>query len=167
MKISNLVYSISDKNGNVVYVGVSGRGDLGRAYSHGNSHNEALREWVNNLGYTPIVSILEMNVLNLYDLEMKWVYEFESQGHKLFNIQKQIKNAYELTDAGTKELGFLIKNKRRQVGLTQPQFAHKMGVGVRLIRKIEQGNLNIMLPKLIQILNAFGMTLTVKKKDNE
>ena len=47
----------------------------------------------------------------------------------------------------------IIKTKRKELGLTQQEFALRVGVGLRLIREIEQGKLNLNLGKLMLILD--------------
>ncbi len=53
-------------------------------------------------------------------------------------------------------LGQFLKEKRKQSGLTQPELAEKAGVGLRLVRDIEQGKQNFQLDKLNQVLRLFG-----------
>jgi len=49
-----------------------------------------------------------------------------------------------------------VKTKRKQAGLTQEEFALKTGVGLTVIRKIEQGKENLSLSKINQVLLMFG-----------
>lgn len=53
----------------------------------------------------------------------------------------------------------IIKTKRKELGLTQQEFALRVGVGLRLIREIEQGKLNLNLGKLMLILDFLGIEL--------
>ena len=52
-----------------------------------------------------------------------------------------------------------VKAKRREAGLTQQAFAEKAGVALTVIRKIEQGKLDLQLEKVNQVLKMFGHTL--------
>jgi y4mF family transcriptional regulator len=52
-----------------------------------------------------------------------------------------------------------VKTKRKQVGLTQEEFAMKTGVALTVIRKIEQGKDNLSLSKVNQVLKMFGHVL--------
>lgn len=52
-----------------------------------------------------------------------------------------------------------VKKKRKQIGLTQEEFAEKSGVALTVIRKMEQGKDNLSLSKVNQVLLMFGHTL--------
>jgi y4mF family transcriptional regulator len=52
-----------------------------------------------------------------------------------------------------------VKNRRKQSGLTQEEFAIKAGVALTVIRKIEQGKENLSLSKVNQVLIMFGQVL--------
>lgn len=56
-------------------------------------------------------------------------------------------------------LAELVKTKRREAKLTQEDFAGKTGVALTVIRKIEQGNQNLNLIKVNQVLKMFGHVL--------
>ena len=58
-----------------------------------------------------------------------------------------------------KELAEFVKTKRKQLGLTQEEFADKAGVALTVVRKIEQGKENLSLSKVNQVLNLFGHVL--------
>lgn len=63
-------------------------------------------------------------------------------------------NAYNMS-----ELSDFVKTKRKQLGLTQEEFAEKAGVALTVIRKIEQGKENLSLSKVNQVLHMFGHVL--------
>jgi y4mF family transcriptional regulator len=52
-----------------------------------------------------------------------------------------------------------VKTRRKQLGLTQEEFAEKAGVALTVIRKIEQGKENLSLSKVNQVLMLFGHVL--------
>ena len=52
-----------------------------------------------------------------------------------------------------------VKERRKETGLTQEEFAERAGVGLTVIRKIEQGKENLNLEKVNQVLKMFGHTL--------
>lgn len=54
------------------------------------------------------------------------------------------------------ELSNFVKTKRKQLNLTQEEFAEKAGVALTVIRKIEQGKENLSLSKVNQVLHMFG-----------
>ncbi|WP_256009138.1 type II toxin-antitoxin system Y4mF family antitoxin [Desertivirga xinjiangensis] len=56
-------------------------------------------------------------------------------------------------------LADFVKQKRKEVNLTQEEFAERAGVALTVIRKIEQGKENLNLEKVNQILKMFGHTL--------
>jgi len=57
------------------------------------------------------------------------------------------------------ELSSFVKTRRKQLGLTQEEFAEKAGVALTVIRKIEQGKENLSLSKVNHVLHMFGHTL--------
>ena len=56
-------------------------------------------------------------------------------------------------------LANFVKQKRREAGLTQEDFALKAGVALTVIRKIEQGKGNLNLEKANHVLKMFGHEL--------
>ena len=56
-------------------------------------------------------------------------------------------------------LSDFVKQKRKSVGLTQPELAEKAGVGLRFIRELEQGKETLRIDKVNQVLNLFGFEL--------
>jgi y4mF family transcriptional regulator len=57
------------------------------------------------------------------------------------------------------ELSDFVKTRRKQLGLTQEEFAEKAGVALTVIRKIEQDKENLSLSKVNQVLHLFGHVL--------
>lgn len=57
------------------------------------------------------------------------------------------------------ELSEFVKTRRKQLGLTQEEFAEKAGVALTVIRKIEQGKENLSLTKVNRVLQMFGHVL--------
>jgi len=49
-----------------------------------------------------------------------------------------------------------IKEKRKQMNLTQEELALRAGVGLRFIRDMEQGKESLRLDKVNQVLLLFG-----------
>lgn len=54
------------------------------------------------------------------------------------------------------ELSDFVKTRRKQLGLTQEEFAEKAGVALTVVRKIEQDKENLSLSKVNQVLIMFG-----------
>lgn len=57
------------------------------------------------------------------------------------------------------ELSNFIKEKRKQVNLSQPELAEKAGVGLRFVRELEQGKESYRMDKVNQVLKLFGYEL--------
>jgi y4mF family transcriptional regulator len=57
------------------------------------------------------------------------------------------------------QLALIIKQKRKDTGLTQLDLSQKSGIGLRLIREIEQGKTSMRMDKVNQLLAIFGMEL--------
>lgn len=57
-----------------------------------------------------------------------------------------------------------VKLKRKQFGLTQEELALKAGVGLRLVREIEQGKQSMRLDKVEQILQLLGGKIIVTER---
>jgi y4mF family transcriptional regulator len=64
-------------------------------------------------------------------------------------------------------LSDFIKEKRRQLKLTQPELAERAGVGLRFVRELEQGKESVRLDKVNQVLALFGSEMGVIKKVEE
>jgi len=54
-----------------------------------------------------------------------------------------------------------VKAMRKQYNLTQIELSEKSGVGLRLVRELEQGKQTLRLDKVNQILNLFGCEVGV------
>lgn len=61
-------------------------------------------------------------------------------------------------------LSDFIKEKRKQIKLTQPELAERAGVGLRFVRELEQGKQSVRLDKVNQVLALFGSEMGVIKK---
>jgi len=62
-----------------------------------------------------------------------------------------------------------LKNKRKSLNLTQEDLASKAGVGLRVVREMEQGKPTLRMDKVNQVLMLFGAELGVvlKVKNDE
>jgi len=52
-----------------------------------------------------------------------------------------------------------IRNKRKELNLTQEDLAKRAGVGLRFIRDLEQGKESLKTDTLNKVLKLFGKTL--------
>ena len=65
-----------------------------------------------------------------------------------------------------KRLSDFVKERRKEVNLTQEEFAERAGVALTVVRKIEQGKTNMNLDKVNLVLQMFGHELVpVKSKE--
>ena len=60
-----------------------------------------------------------------------------------------------------------IKNKRKEYGLTQKEFAIRSGLGLRFVRDLEQGKVTLRLDKVNGALSMFGMEAGPVRKEEE
>ena len=57
------------------------------------------------------------------------------------------------------QLADFVKQRRKEVNLTQEEFAERAGVALTVIRKIEQAKTNLNMDKVNQVLAMFGHEL--------
>ena len=58
-----------------------------------------------------------------------------------------------------------IKQKRKESGLTQAEFAIRSGLGLRFVRELEQGKETVRMDKVNQALSMFGMKAVPGRMD--
>ena len=58
-----------------------------------------------------------------------------------------------------KRVAEFVKERRKEAGLTQEEFAEKAGVALTVVRKIEQGKTNLNMDKVNLVLKMFGHEL--------
>lgn len=58
-----------------------------------------------------------------------------------------------------KGLAEFVKQRRKEVNLTQEEFAERAGVALTVVRKIEQGKTNLNMEKVNLVLKMFGHEL--------
>jgi len=64
-----------------------------------------------------------------------------------------------------KTIANFIKQKRKEAGLTQQEFAIRSGLGLRFVRELEQGKETVRMDKVNQALSMFGMKAVPGRKD--
>ena len=62
-------------------------------------------------------------------------------------------------------IAVFIKQKRKEAGLTQEEFAIRSGLGLRFVRELEQGKETVRMDKVNQALAMFGMEAVPGRKD--
>lgn len=63
-----------------------------------------------------------------------------------------------------KEIGNIIRSKRKQQHLTQADLALWCGVGVRFISELERGKETIETGKLLTVISMLSMTIKLEDK---
>jgi y4mF family transcriptional regulator len=64
----------------------------------------------------------------------------------------------------TEKISTFIKNRRKQLKLTQPELAERAGVGLRFVRELEKGKESVRVDKVNQVLALFGSEIGVIRK---
>ena len=64
-------------------------------------------------------------------------------------------------------IGDFIKQKRKEYGLTQEDFAIRSGLGLRFVRELEQGKETVRMDKVNQALAMFGMEAVPGRKERK
>jgi y4mF family transcriptional regulator len=65
-----------------------------------------------------------------------------------------------------KQLAEFVKERRKEVNLTQEEFADRAGVALTVVRKIEQGKTNLNMDKVNLVLSMFGHELAPVNSKN-
>ena len=65
-----------------------------------------------------------------------------------------------------KSLADFVKVRRKEVNLTQEEFADRAGVALTVVRKIEQGKTNLNMVKVNRVLRMFGHELAPVNSKN-
>ncbi len=63
-------------------------------------------------------------------------------------------------------IGAYVKQKRKEAGLTQEEFAMRSGLGLRFVRELEQGKETVRMDKVNQALAMFGMQAVPGRMDD-
>lgn len=61
--------------------------------------------------------------------------------------------------ANAQEIGRLVRQRRKQAGLTLKEAAGMAGVGVRFLSELERGKPTLQLGLAMQVLHLFGLEL--------
>ncbi|MCH5213708.1 MAG: helix-turn-helix transcriptional regulator [Muribaculaceae bacterium] len=65
---------------------------------------------------------------------------------------------------GKTKLSAVVKELRKEYGLTQEELAMKAGVGLCFVRNLEQGKASLRMDKVNQLLDLFNFELSPTKK---
>jgi len=178
MEAKRIIYALRCPFTNSIhYVGKSTIGMIRPLQHLKKSHSEKVSEWVNELkkiGHAPVVSILEYVAISddIDTRERYWIQKELNNGSYLLNSVLInplliIPNLEQILgdDCGNNiaQISTFIKERRKSIGMTQPEFSERFSISLKVIRKIEQGKTNIMLDSLIDILKVFGCVIDIKK----
>ena len=59
------------------------------------------------------------------------------------------------------QISEFVKKNRKELHLTQPELAARVGVGLRFLRELEQGKQSLRMDKVNQVLSYFGTSCGV------
>lgn len=65
----------------------------------------------------------------------------------------------------TKQIGDAVRDARKKQDLTQVELASLAQVGPRFVGELEKGKDTLAFAKVLQVLNALGIELSVKPRD--
>jgi len=64
----------------------------------------------------------------------------------------------------TSDIGLLIKKKRNELNMTQPQLANISGNGIRFISDLENGKKTMQIGKVLDIIHILGFDLVISAR---
>jgi y4mF family transcriptional regulator len=64
-----------------------------------------------------------------------------------------------MVDERIQKLGRLLRQTRKEQGLTQAQLAAATGVGVRFVRELEQGKASCQIGKALLVVSMLGIEI--------
>ena len=59
------------------------------------------------------------------------------------------------------DIGMLVRQARKRLGVTQRDVALTAGTGLRFVVELEQGKASLHVGKVLDVLQALGLTLNV------
>jgi HTH-type transcriptional regulator/antitoxin HipB len=59
------------------------------------------------------------------------------------------------------DIGLMIRQQRKRLGLTQKELAMTCGTGLRFIGELENGKPTCHIGKTLQVISALGLKITV------
>ena len=72
-----------------------------------------------------------------------------------------------LGDMNMNKIAEYIKASRKAAGLTQEEFAVRSGLGLRVVRELEQGKETVRMDKVNAALEMFGMQAVPGRKEEK
>jgi y4mF family transcriptional regulator len=65
-----------------------------------------------------------------------------------------------------KEIGQIIRKKRKEYGLTQTEAAGLCNVGTRFLSELENGKPTLRVGKVLHVLDCFGFLVTITHRSD-
>ncbi len=69
---------------------------------------------------------------------------------------------YELKKYTALEIGQLVRNRRKDLGITQRTLALTSGTGLRFIIELEQGKPTLQIEKILIVLKTLGFKINIE-----
>jgi y4mF family transcriptional regulator len=88
--------------------------------------------------------------------EREFLLDFYASRATLFPFGK--------TMATIQDIGQIVRDARKSMGLRQEALAAAAGVGVRFLVELERGKPSVRLDKMLAVLDALGLELEVKPR---
>lgn len=61
----------------------------------------------------------------------------------------------------TEQIGIIVRERRRELGLTQAYLAAISGTGIRFVIELEKGKPTLQLEKVLTVLKVLNLDLTL------
>ena len=65
-----------------------------------------------------------------------------------------------------REIGHIIRAKRKEYGLTQAEAAGLCNVGIRFMSELENGKPTLRVGKVLHVLEAYGFSVTITHRSD-
>ena len=62
------------------------------------------------------------------------------------------------------DIGVIVRKKRTELGLTQPQLADMCGCGTRFISELENGKPTMQIGKVLETLHVLGLDVAISAR---
>lgn len=78
------------------------------------------------------------------------------------NLKTQFDQPAETVCRSSKEVGHVLRLRRKELGYTQSQIAEFLGCSQRLISEIERGKPTVAFETVLKMANGLGIDLTMR-----
>ena len=62
------------------------------------------------------------------------------------------------------DIGKAIRQKRKEIGMTQTEAAGLCNVGIRFLSELENGKPTLEIDKVLQVVSMFGFSMSMRNK---